>query len=185
MTEFRLHDVDSAPEGSKSLLRGSEKSFGMIPNLHAVMAEAPALLEGYQKLHELFTQTSLSAAEQNVVWLAVSVEHGCHYCVPAHTGIARSMKVDDEVIDALRNEAPLPDARLEALRGFTVDVVRNRGEVDQQSVQRFLDAGFEQRHLLEVVLGVAQKTMSNYLNAIAETPVDEPFRKFQWRSNAA
>jgi len=180
MANFKLHDQDSAPEGSQPLLEKSVKGFGMIPNLHAVMAEAPGLLEGYQRLHQLFTETSFDADEQTVVWQSINVEHSCHYCVPAHTGIAKQMKVDDEITEALRNETPLPTAKLEALRDFTLSVVRERGEVGDSAVQQFLDAGYTQRQVLEVVLGVAQKTMSNYVNHLAETPVDSAFEKFEW-----
>ena len=58
MTELTLHTPQTAPEESQPLLGASQKAFGMIPNLHAVMAEAPGLLEGYQKLHELFLASS-------------------------------------------------------------------------------------------------------------------------------
>ncbi|MEM8704229.1 MAG: carboxymuconolactone decarboxylase family protein, partial [Pseudomonadota bacterium] len=68
MTEFTLHTRETAPEDSRALLDNSLKAFGMIPNLHAVMAESPEHLEAYQKLHELFQQTSLSVVEQTVVW---------------------------------------------------------------------------------------------------------------------
>lgn len=183
--DFSLYNAQTAPEASKPLLEASQKAFGMIPNLHAVMAEAPGLLEGYKTLHELFTQTSFTAEEQTVVWLSISVEHGCHYCVPVHTGIARSMQISDEISNALRRETPLPDAKLEALREFTLNVVRQRGNLHPAQVQAFLDAGYNQRQVLEVLLGVAQKTMSNYVNAIAATPVDEPFRKFAWKKHAA
>ena len=155
----------------------------MIPNLHAVMAEAPGLLEGYQHLHALFLDTSFSAEEQTVVWQSINVEHGCHYCVPAHTAIAKQMDVDDAITDALRDETELPTARLEALRDFTLRVVRQRGEVSDDAVQAFLDAGYTRRQLLEVVLGVSQKVMSNYVNHLAETPVDAPFQKFAWQHN--
>ncbi|GEQ97397.1 hypothetical protein JCM17844_10340 [Iodidimonas gelatinilytica] len=184
MTDFTLYDETNAPEGSKELLANSKKSFGMIPNLHAVMAEAPGLLEAYQKLHELLLNTSFNAEELTVVWQTINVEHSCHYCVPAHTAIAKSMNVSDEIGDALRNETPLPDARLEALRSFTLSVVRNRGNVDDETVQAFLDAGFTKRHVLEVILGLAQKVMSNYTNHITKTPVDAPFAKFGWTKAA-
>lgn len=184
MFDFPLHDQDSAPADSKPLLEKSMEGFGMIPNLHAVMAEAPGLLEAYQRLHQLFTETSFNADEQTVVWQSINVEHRCHYCVPAHTGIAKQMKVDDEITDALRNETALPTAKLEALRDFTLSVVRERGNVGDKAVQAFLDAGYTQRQVLEVVLGVAQKTMSNYVNHLAETPVDKPFQKFEWHKAA-
>ncbi len=184
MTDFTLYDETNAPDGSKPLLAKSKAAFGMVPSLHAVMAEAPGLLEAYQTVHELFANSSFDKDELTVVWQTVNVEHGCHYCVPAHTGIAMSMGVDDAITQALRNETALPNAHLEALRTFTLSVVRGRGNVDESAVQAFLDAGFTRRQILEVVLGVSQKVMSNYTNHLANTPVDPPFRKFAWQKKA-
>lgn len=184
MTTFTLHDETTAPDESKPLLANSKKAYGMIPGLHAVMAEAPGLLEAYQTVHQLFVNSSFDKDELTVVWQTVNVENACHYCVPAHTGIAKSMGVDDAITDALRNETPLPNARLEALRDFTLTVVRDRGNVDDDAVQSFLDAGFTKRQILEVILGYSQKVMSNYTNHLADTPVDKPFQKFEWQQAA-
>ncbi|MEX0604083.1 MAG: carboxymuconolactone decarboxylase family protein [Marinobacter sp.] len=181
MVKFTLHDKQSAPEQSKALLDGSFKAFGMIPGLHAVMAESPQVLEGYKKLHELVLASSFDNDETTVVWQTINVEHACHYCVPAHTGIAKMMEVSDDIINALRDETPLPNDKLEALRTFTLAVVRKRGEVSSDEVQAFIDAGYAQRQVLEVMLVLSQKVMSNYINHIAETPVDEPFKKFEWK----
>ncbi|HDZ74611.1 MAG TPA: carboxymuconolactone decarboxylase family protein [Aurantimonas coralicida] len=180
MTDFTLHDETTAPDDSKPLLAKSKAAFGRIPGLHAVMAEAPGLLEAYQKVHELFVNSSFDKDELTVVWQTVNVENACHYCVPAHTGIAKNMGVDDAISDALRNKTPLPNARLEALRDFTLSVVRDRGNVDDSKVQAFLDAGFTKRNILEVILGYSQKVMSNYTNHLADTPVDKPMQKFAW-----
>lgn len=184
MAEFTLHTEYSAPEASKPLLAHSKNAFGKIPGLHAVMAEAPALLEGYKTLHDLFVNSSFDADELTVVWQSINVEHACHYCIPAHTGIAKMMNVSDDISDALRNETPLPNARLEALRTFTLSMVRDRGNVDDIAVQAFLDAGFTRRQILEVILGISQKVMSNYTNHLANTPVDAPMKKFGWQKVA-
>lgn len=184
MTEFTLHTEKSAPEDSKSLLAASKKANQMIPGLHAVMAEAPGLLEAYQTVGALFANSSFDKDEITVVWQTINVEHNCHYCVPAHTAIAKSMNVSDDISDALRNESPLPNARLEALRTFTLSVVRNRGIVDDTEVQAFLDAGYTKRQILEVILGLSQKLMSNYTNHLANTPVDGRFAKFDWKKAA-
>lgn len=184
MTTFQLHDETTAPEASKALLANSRKTNGMLPGLHAVMAEAPGLLEAYNQVHKQFANSSFDKDELTVVWQTVNVEHACHYCVPAHTAIAKSMKVDDAISDALRDETPLPTPRLEALKAFTLAMVRERGNVGAGVVQAFLDAGFTQRQVLEVVLGIAQKVMSNYTNHLARTPVDAPFQKFEWHKAA-
>ncbi|WP_116770571.1 carboxymuconolactone decarboxylase family protein [Maribacter litoralis] len=180
MTTLKVHDIESAPESSKPLLENSLKAFGMVPGLHGVLASAPKALEGYQVLHQLFTETSFNNDELTVVWQTINVEHACHYCVPAHTGIANMMKVDEAITEALRNETPLADEKLEALRTFTLSVVRNRGNVTQEDLDAFYAVGYGEQQVLEIILGLAQKTISNYTNHIANTPVDDAFKKFEW-----
>ncbi|MDG1068725.1 MAG: carboxymuconolactone decarboxylase family protein [Sulfitobacter sp.] len=180
MPNFPSHDLDTAPEASKPLLEKSQKAFGRLPGLHKVLAESPQAYEGYQVLHKLFTETDFDADELTVVWQSINVEHGCHYCVPAHTGIAKMMKVSDELSNALRDEAPLPSAKLEALRTFTIQMVRERGDVSDAQMQAFFDAGYGHRAVLDVILGLAQKTMSNYINHVAQTPVDAVFTPLLW-----
>lgn len=180
MVDFIRHTVETAPEAAKADLEGSVKAYGMVPGLLATMAEAPNLLKAYRAVHELFTGTSLNDAEKTVVWMAINVEHQCHYCVPAHTALALRMRVEEATIQALRDGKPLADPKLEALRVFTLKMVRQRGRVSDAEVEEFLAAGFTRQQVLEVVLGVAHKVMSNYVNAFAQTPVDAPFEKFAW-----
>lgn len=184
MTEFTVHTESTAPDESKAMLAESKKTYGMIPNLHGVMAEAPGLLEAYKTLGDLFVNSSFDNDEITVVWQTINVEHACHYCVPAHTAIAKSMNVSDDISEALRNETLLPNARLEALRAFTLDVIRGRGNVDDKAVRAFLAAGYTKRQILEVILGISQKTMSNYTNHFAITPVDKSFQPFEWKKVA-
>lgn len=166
------------------MLEQSQSSYGMIPNLHGVMAESPQLLEAYKRLGSLFSQSSLSTTEQHIVWLTLNVYHGCHYCVPAHTLLAKNDKVDDAIIDALRNNQPLADARYEALRQFTLALADQRGQVSDAVVQTFLDAGFTKANVLDVLLGLSHKVLSNYTNHLADTPVDAPFAAFSWQPAA-
>ena len=180
MTTLKIHTIESAPEESKALLEQSLKANGMIPGLHGVLAGAPGILEGYQTLHKLFTESSFDKDELTVVWQTINVEHACHYCVPAHTAIAGMMKVDENITESLRNETPLENTKLEALRTFTLAITRNRGNVSSEELQAFYTAGYEERQVLEIILGLSQKVISNYTNHIANTPVDAPFQKFAW-----
>jgi alkylhydroperoxidase family enzyme len=185
MIDFPSHDLETAPEESKSLLEASNKAFGRLPGLHKVMAESPQALQAYQLLHKLFTETEFDADELTVVWQTINVEHECHYCVPAHTGIAKKMKVSDEISNALRDETPLPSEKLEALRKFTLQMLRSRGNVTEEQLQAFFAAGYGHRAVLDIILGLAQKVMSNYTNHVAETPLDEPVKPFAWQRKGA
>jgi alkylhydroperoxidase family enzyme len=180
MPTFTSHTIESAPEASKPLLEISKKAYGRLPGLHAVMAESPAVLEGYQAIASFAMKTSMNADELTVVWQTINVENECHYCVPAHTGMAKMMKVDDSITQALRDETPLASAKLEALRKFTLQVVRQRGFVDEAQFEAFFEAGFEHSTALEIILVLAQKTMTNYINHFAKTPVDAPMQAFLW-----
>lgn len=180
MSRFTLHTLESAPDAAKASLKGSLEAFGMIPNLHAVMAESPPTLRAYQQLHGLVLQSSFTDEEKTVVWQTINVEHGCAYCVPAHSAIARSMDVPAAIDDALRERTPLPNSKLEALRSFTLAVLRERGRVPAAAVDAFVEAGYGNQQILEVVLILSQKVMSNYINHLAQTPGDEAFRPFAW-----
>lgn len=181
MSHFKIHTIESAPEESKPLLEASLKANGVVPGLHGVLAESPGLLKGYQELHKLFQNSSFDAEELTVVWQTINVEHECHYCVPAHTGIANAMKVDPALTEALRNRDSMPTPKLQALQNLTLTLVRNRGYASDEELDKFFEAGYEQQQVLEIILGLSQKVISNYVNHLAKTPVDKRFEKYAWK----
>jgi len=183
MSTLKVHTIESAPEGSKASLEESVKGFGMLPNLHGVLAESPNTLEAYKTLHGLFQNSSFDNDELTVIWQTINVENACHYCVPAHTAIGHMMKIDEALIEALRNDQPLGNDKLQVLKDTTLSIVRNRGHISDAELEKFYAAGYTQAQVLEIILGIAQKTISNYTNHIANTPVDEPFQKFEWKAS--
>ena len=181
MTEFNVHTIDSAPQAARPLLEGAQKKMGFVPNLYGTFAKSPALLEAYLSLGGIFDRsTSFNATERQVVLLATSFENNCEYCMAAHSTLAGMQRVPDDVVQALRQGGPLADARLEALRSFTSKVVAERGWVPEADVATFLAAGFTRAQVLDVVLGVGMKTLSNYATHMAPTPVDEAFSPHAW-----
>lgn len=185
MSTFKIHSIETAPENSRPMLEASNRDFGMVPNLHAVMSESPAMLEAYKTIHQIFSKkTAFNADELTVVWQTINVENECHYCVPAHTAIAHSMNVDKGLTEALRNGAPIADNKLQTLRDTTLAIIRSKGNLSQTQMQRFLDAGYTNRNYLDILVGYSQKIMSNYTNHAAQTEVDAPFQPFTWKKEA-
>lgn len=177
---LEVKSIENAPDEAQPLLEKAKQKYGFVPNLLGVMANAPPLLEAYMTLAGLFEKTSLSAVEQQVVLLTISVTNECRYCVAAHTGIAQMHDVPETVIQALRGGWEIDDEKLEALRRFTAAVVEKRGWPDEQAKRAFVQAGYDDAQGLEVVLAVGMKTLSNYTNHMAQTPVDKPFVKHDW-----
>ncbi len=179
--KFPVHTVDTAPEAARDTLAEVKKMYGFTPNLLAIMAEAPSSLKAYLQVNDLMSQTSFDASERQTVLLTTSYVNNCEYCMSAHTAIAGQQGVPADVIESLRNGTPMADPKLEALRKFTSIVVESRGLPGEQDLQDFTAAGYTTVQVLEVVLGVAIKTLSNYTNHIAHTPVDEAFASAEWK----
>lgn len=180
MVTATLHTLETAPEAAKPRLEEAIKTYGMVPNLYAVMAESPSLLEGYFQLHRLAEASGFSPEERTVVWLTINVANQCHYCVPAHTMIAQAEKIDTAIIDALRDETPLPSDRLEALRSFALAIRETHGHPSEAATSRFLKAGYDNKAMMDFLVIYAQKILSNFTNSLFDTPVDAPFQVFAW-----
>jgi AhpD family alkylhydroperoxidase len=180
MHQFPIHTMQSAPERSKPLLQGAKQAYGFTPNLLAGMATAPALLEGYMTLAGIFNKTSLTETERQVILMTANRIHGCRYCMAAHSFISISSGVSPDVVAALRDDTPIADAKLEALRQFAILMVNSRGWPGANDVQSVVAAGYSQQTVLEVILGISLKVMSNYTNHVVETPVDGVFESHTW-----
>ena len=108
MTEFTIHTISTAPDASKATLAAVKGAFGFVPNLQANMATSPELLAGYSALWDLFSKTSLTQTEQQVVYLTANYENECHYCMAGHTMLSKMQKIDDAVVQAIRNGSAIP-----------------------------------------------------------------------------
>lgn len=180
MADFTIHSLLSAPAESTAGLAIAKDKYGFIPNLLATLAESPTALNAYLRLGDLFEKTSFSPLERQVVLLVVSFENRCNYCMAAHSTVAIRLGLPRDLVAALRDGQPLPDGRLETLRRFTANLVRKRGWVPQSEIDEFVSAGFTRAQALEVLLGVTYKTLSNYTNHLARTPLDPPFKAQAW-----
>lgn len=79
---------------------------------------------------------------------------------------------------------PIADARLEALRKFTAKLVEAGGWLQEADVSAFLMASYTPADVLDVVLGVGQKTLSNYTNHLVGTELDAAFAGRAWQTSA-
>jgi len=174
-------DHASAQGPQKEILDLALKQVGFIPNMYANMANAPAMLSTYLHGYALFrSESGFSASEQEVVFLAVSQYNGCNYCTAAHSMLADKMSgVPKDVLQAIRTRQPIPDAKLAALAAMAVEMVAKHGQPDPAVVKAFLDAGYQERDLLYIVLAAAVKVLSNYSNQAFRTTVDEKFAPYK------
>jgi uncharacterized peroxidase-related enzyme len=177
---FTIHDTTTAPVASSEILDGIQKFWGLVPNLHRVLAESPAALEAYATLWGIAEKTGFTPQERNIVYIAIIYENECTYCMAGHTNLSRVAKVEPETISAVREGRPIADPKLEALRQFAAKVTRNRGVVSEAEVSTFKAAGYDNRAMLDVLVLAATKLISNYTNHLAQTPLDAFMKGAEW-----
>jgi uncharacterized peroxidase-related enzyme len=175
-------DTDNAE--AKKLLQAAQNEMGMIPTMYGNMANHPDLLATYRLGYDaLRKRTNFSQTEVEVVFLTISYENACEYCMAAHSFLADvASNVPKEVTEALRNGEAIQDEKLNALHQFTKTMVVKRGNPSPEDAQAFLNAGYTENHILEIILAISVKIISNYSNHIFHTKPDPAFAGRAWKA---
>lgn len=163
-TKFKRYNADSAPEGSRELMKSIQGSYGFMPELFAYMAESPEVLEAYVTINKLMSKTSLTPSQQQLVLLAVSRKNGCDFCQVAHEAVGLKSGLDKDTLAALKTDNDIFNKTDAALVKLAQTIVEKRGWLENEDLAAFYDAGFVPKQVLEVILGVSLKTLSNYTN---------------------
>jgi len=173
MARLPVIKFENAGKEIQSTYDAIKAKFGMVPNIFKGMANSPVVLNAYLKLDEMIAGGSFSPVEQDIVRLVVSQYNKCEYCIAAHTGSLLAKGLNKEEIMEIRKEKSA-DARQSALIDFTLKVVETKGFVTDDDIETFKKAGFNNTHVAEITVIMAQKTLSNYFNHINHTDLDLP-----------
>lgn len=174
--------IETAQGMARELLEKAKSKLGFVPTMYGAMANEPALFAAYATGYDAFrAECGFTPVEQEVIFLAISRENTCHYCMAAHSFVADKMSgVPTEITDAIRDGKSISDPELEALRKFTTTMVVKRGRPSEADVAEFKAAGYSERNILGIILAISVKTLSNYTNHVFETPVDGVFASRTW-----
>ncbi|MDA3649972.1 carboxymuconolactone decarboxylase family protein [Saccharopolyspora indica] len=182
---FTDHTAETAPEGSRRAVTATAERLGHLPAAVARLAESPHLLNGFLKLSAMFEDTTLDPLAREVVIMAIATRNECHVCVAMHSAKLAALNADPELVEALRDQRPLADRRLEAIRVFALRLVERAGAVETEELRAFLAHGYTRQNALEVVLGIGAYTTSTLANRLVDAPLDEQLEPFAWLSASA
>jgi AhpD family alkylhydroperoxidase len=182
MSNYPIHTIASAPEGSKSALEQLQQAFGVLPNLAAALANSPKLINSLVGVFQQVHSSSLTEPEIQIVLLTDAVANSCTYAVALHTALALQQGVSSEETDVIRERRVPTDKRFAALSTLARTLIEKRGHLSEQELDLFLAAGFTKEQVLEVIAIVAASTITNYAGTIANPPLDDSFRQYAWRA---
>jgi AhpD family alkylhydroperoxidase len=172
MKTINVPTYDQASPANQALMDNLKKALTFVPNLYATFTYSETALGTYLTLQN--AKSSLSAKAREVINLAVSQVNSCRYCLAAHTLVGKMVGfTEDQVLEIRRGTASF-DTRLDALARLVKNVAINRGHADKAILQAFFDAGWNEGNLIDVMVVIGDKTISNYLHSTTEIPVDFP-----------
>lgn len=176
-------NFENSNKRQKALLEQTKKTYRFLPNMQSKMVNYPPLLESYLDGVASFRKESgFTLIEQEVIFLVISFENNCDYCVASHSLIADlKAKMPRSIIEELRSDKKLSDSKLNALKMFTTHILLERGFPNESETQKFIDAGYSENQILAIIHAISLKTLSNYINHIFDTELDTMTKVWKWK----
>lgn len=169
---FTVPAKSDVSEHNQQLFDKLHKSLGFVPNLYAYFAKNETALGDYLTLQN--RKSTLRAKEREVINLVTSQLNGCRYCQSAHTVLGKMNGFTDEQVLEIRKGSASFDSKLDALVKFTASTVENRGRATEESKEAFFAAGYDEAAMIDVVIIIGDKIISNYLHNLAGFEIDFP-----------
>jgi uncharacterized peroxidase-related enzyme len=172
MTKFTVPSRSEVSENNQAIFDNLQKGLGFVPNLYATFGYSQNGLGNYLTLQN--AKSSLSKKEREVINLVVSQVNDCIYCLSAHTALGKMNGFTDDQILEIRSGEAAFNAKYDALAHFVKETTENKGRPSAKSVDAFFAAGYTNENLIDVLIIIGDKIISNYLHGITQIPVDFP-----------
>lgn len=167
VSAFPVPDLATLPEDIRARIATVQEKSGFVPNIFLALAWRPDEFRAFMAYHDALMnkREGLTAAEREMIVVAVSIGNQCQYCVVAHGAILRVRAKDpaiSELVAANWRKARLP-ARQKAILTYATKVATASHLVTAEDRQAVLDAGLSQDELWDVGAIAAFFSMSNRL----------------------
>jgi AhpD family alkylhydroperoxidase len=160
---------------TEAILAAVRRRLGFVPNLFTEMRASPAVLKVYLSGQEALNGGTLDASEQQAVQLAVSAANDCHYCQAAHEWLGRKVGLSPEDVTAIRmGGLPAAEGLTPVVRAARL-LLEEKGWLAAGDLAALEREGITKAKLYEIVAFIGLKSISNYVNHIAHTPIDQEF----------
>jgi uncharacterized peroxidase-related enzyme len=172
MSRLNVPTRDDVSPANQAHFDTLTKGLGMVPNLYATLAHSENALGNYLALQN--AKSSITGKAREVVNLVVSQVNDCEYCLAAHTLIGKMNGFSEAQVLEVRSGTASFDPKLDALARLTKAIAVQRGKVESSLVDAFFAAGWTAENLVDTIVTIGDKTITNYLHAVTGVAVDFP-----------
>jgi len=175
MVNFQVPSRGEVSANNQEIFDNLKKGLGMVPNLYAVMALSETALGNYLAFQN--AKSTFSNKEKQAVNLVVSQVNECHYCQSAHTLLGTMNGLTEEQTIEIRKGNASFDSKLNALVILAKEITAKKGFASTEAMKNFINAGYTQGQVIELVFLVAEKAAMNYVQALTKVEIDFPLAK--------
>jgi uncharacterized peroxidase-related enzyme len=173
MNRLKPIDPQTAQGNTKTLFDDVQKKLGVVPNMMRLMANSPAVLEGYLALSGALGSSTLDAKTRERIALATAELNACGYCLSAHTFIGGKLGISPAEVEGARRGTS-DDPRTKAILDLARSILVERGRVRDADLLVARKAGVSDAQIAEIVATVALNVFTNWFNHVADPVIDFP-----------
>jgi len=173
MTRLTTPASEEITADAQSVLGNVGKQFGFVPNMFAMLASNPTVLDIVMSLQGS-TSRVLDAKTRHTIALAVSESNGCEYCLAVHSYVSAQLggMSNDDI--ALSRAGSSIDPKRAVVARFVQRLIETRGKVADVDLTAVRGAGYTDPQILAIVTVAVQTLLTNYINNVNQTIVDIP-----------
>jgi uncharacterized peroxidase-related enzyme len=172
MKNFNVPTREHVSEENQQIFDALKSKLGFVPNIYATYAFSNSALNRYLTFAN--GKTSLNNKEKEAINLIVSQINSCLYCLAAHTAIGKMNGFSDDQIIEIRKGNVSFDHKLSALVTISSDIVNNKGSISELTLNQFYEVGYTDENLVDVILAIGEKSITNFLHKATNVPIDFP-----------
>ena len=172
---FKVLKKDEVSAKNQQTFDKIKSVYGAVPNLYSTLAYSENALDAYFTLES--GKTSLSVKEAEAVNLVVSEVNDCMYCLSAHTMVAKQSGFTEEQTIEIRSGYAKFDAKLNALVQLTKELSEKRHVETENLLNAFFESGYTKENLMDIIILIGDRTISNILHAVTKVPIEFPLAK--------
>jgi len=177
---FPVPRLEEMPDDIRDRMLAVQEKAGFIPNIFLLLARRPAEFRAFLAYHDALMdkREGLTAAEREMIVVAISSANQCQYCVVAHGAILRIRAKDptvSELVGANWRKADNVTRKQKAMLAFALKIAEEAHLVLEADRQALRDAGFDEEEIWDIAAIAAFFSMSNRLANATEL---RPNREF-------
>ncbi|WPU94774.1 carboxymuconolactone decarboxylase family protein [Mucilaginibacter sabulilitoris] len=172
MRQFPLIKYAEVSAVNRKYFDHFNNKLGSIPNLYGMLAHSEQALDAYYSLHH--HALSLNTIERVIVGIVVASLNNSPYCLDSHIMVGKLNGLSNEEINQIVEGTIIFNERYHFLANLVTEIVVGKGRPREQTVQRFLEAGYTVENMVDMIVCVADTTFTNFLTCSMGVPLDIP-----------